>query len=141
MPRSPVTGEAPLEPRYLPNATVVRNVTLGTLTNEIHVDAMIDTGSTFCVVPPIFARALRFDHANRLHRRPVNVVGSQVQMDMHRLEYVKVGSAKAYGVIFGVHNAFPDSRVMLVGLTLIRQFNTLTFDFGENRVLFRSRDS
>ena len=137
MPRSPVPGGAPLEPRYLPNATVVRNVTLGTLTNEIHVDAMIDTGSTFCVVPTIFARALGFNPTNRLHRRPVYVVGRQVQMDMHRLEYVKVGSAKAYGVIFGAHDTFPGSRKMLVGLTFIRQFNTFTFDFDQERVLFR----
>jgi hypothetical protein len=37
---------------------VVQNVTLGTLTDEIHLDAVIDTGSTLCVVPPIFARQL-----------------------------------------------------------------------------------
>jgi hypothetical protein len=40
---------------------VVQNVTLGTLTDEIHLDAVIDTGSTLCVVPPIFARQLGFD--------------------------------------------------------------------------------
>jgi hypothetical protein len=37
---------------------VVQNITLGTLTDEIHLDAVIDTGSTLCVVPPIFARQL-----------------------------------------------------------------------------------
>ena len=58
-------------------------------------------------------------------------------MDMHRLEYVKVGSAKAYGVMFGVHDTFPDSKAVLVGLTFIRQFNTLTFDFDQKRVLLR----
>ncbi len=61
-------------------------------------------------------------------------------MDMHRLEYVKVGSARAYSVTFGVHEAFPKSRIVLVGLTFIRQFRT-TFDFDENRVLFRTGGS
>ena len=61
-------------------------------------------------------------------------------MDMHRLEYVKLGTAKAYSVVFGAHDTFPGTRNMLVGLTFIRQFRT-TFDFDEKRVLFRSRNS
>jgi hypothetical protein len=67
------------------------------------------------------------------------VVGSQVEMDMHRLEYVKVGSAKAYSVLFGAHDTFPNTRMMLVGLTFINKFTTTTLDFDEKRVLFRSR--
>lgn len=66
------------------------------------------------------------------------MVGSYVQMDMHRLEWVRVGSAKAYSVIFGVHDTFPNSRDMLVGLTFMGKFRSVTFDFDEGRVLFRS---
>jgi predicted aspartyl protease len=140
--RSPVPGEAPFALRYLPNGTIVHNVTLGTMTDEMHVDAMIDTGATLCVVPRNIARALGFTSGNRLRQQLVDAVGGQVQMDIHRLEYVRVGSAKAYSVLFGVYNTFPSSRLTsrmtLVGLTFIRQFRT-TFDFEENRVLFRAR--
>jgi predicted aspartyl protease len=119
---------------------VVQNVTLGTLTDEIHLDAVIDTGSTLCVVPPIFARQLGFDPSNRLDGGPVRVIGGgTVQMDRHRLEWVRVGSAMAYDVDIGVQNTFAGSRQMLVGLTFIKQFRT-TFDFDEGRVLFRARN-
>jgi predicted aspartyl protease len=118
---------------------VVQNVTLGTLTDEIHLDAVIDTGSTLCVVPPIFARQLGFNSSNRLEGGLVRVIGGgTVQMDRHRLERVRVGSAMAYDVDIGVQNTFAGSRQMLVGLTFIKQFRT-TFDFDEGRVLFRAR--
>jgi predicted aspartyl protease len=118
---------------------VVQNVTLGTLTDEIHLDAVIDTGSTLCVVPPIFARQLGFNSSNRLEGGLVRVIGGgTVQMDKHRLERVRVGSAMAYDVEIGVQNTFAGSRQMLVGLTFIKQFRT-TFDFDEGRVLFRTR--
>jgi predicted aspartyl protease len=119
---------------------VVQNVTLGTLTDEIHLDAVIDTGSTLCVVPPIFARQLGFNSSNRLEGGLVRVIGGgTVQMDKHRLERVRVGSAMAYDVEIGVQNTFAGSRQMLVGLTFIKQFRT-TFDFDEGRVLFRARN-
>jgi predicted aspartyl protease len=135
--RSPVPGEAPLLSRVRTMA-VVQNVTLGTLTDEIHLDAVIDTGSTLCVVP-IFARQLGFNSSNRLEGGLVRVIGGgTVQMDKHRLERVRVGSAMAYDVEIGVQNTFAGSRQMLVGLTFIKQFRT-TFDFDEGRVLFRTR--
>jgi predicted aspartyl protease len=136
--RSPVPGEAPLLSRVRTMA-VIQNVTLGTLTDEIHLDAVIDTGSTLCVVPPIFARQLGFNSSNRLEGGLVRVIGGgTVQMDKHRLERVRVGSAMAYDVEIGVQNTFAGSRQMLVGLTFIKQFRT-TFDFDEGRVLFRAR--
>jgi predicted aspartyl protease len=120
---------------------VVQNVPLGTLTDEIHLDAVIDTGSTLCVVPPIFARQLGFDSSNRLEGGLVRVIGGgTVQMDKHRLERVRVGSSMAYDVEIGVQNTFAGSRQMLVGLTFIKQFRT-TFDFDEGRVLFRARNA
>ena len=137
MRRSPVPGEAPLLSRVRTMA-VVQNVTLGTLTDEIHLDAVIDTGSTLCVVP-IFARQLGFNSSNRLEGGLVRVIGGgTVQMDKHRLERVRVGSAMAYDVEIGVQNTFAGSRQMLVGLTFIKQFRT-TLDFDEGRVLFRAR--
>ena len=89
---------------------VVRNVVISTFSDEIHVDAVIDTGSTLCVVPPIFARRLGFEYSNRLDGGPVNVIGGgSVQMDVHRLEWVRVGSAKAYDVKMGVQKTFAGS--------------------------------
>lgn len=121
------------------NVAIVRNVALGLLTRELHLDAMVDTGATWCVVPPSIARTLGFNTDNRIAAEKVNVVGGQIMMDLHRLEYLKVGSAKAHLVTFGVCNMGP-SRLMLVGLSFIRQFMT-TFDFQNNRILFRSRKS
>lgn len=66
MRRSRGTGEAPLVSRVRA-MTVVQNVTLGTLTGEIHLDAVIDTGSTLCVVPPIFACQPRVRRVRSLH--------------------------------------------------------------------------
>jgi predicted aspartyl protease len=120
---------------------VVRNVVLSTFSDEIHVDAVIDTGSTLCVVPPIFARQLGFEYSNRLEGGPVKVIGGgSVQMDIHRLEWVRVGSDKAYDVKMGVQKTFagPGARLMLVGLTFIKQFRTI-FDFDGSRVVFRSK--
>lgn len=120
---------------------VVENVALGTLADEIHLDAVIDTGATLCVVPPVFAHALGFDHDNRLGGGPVNVIGGgTVEMNVHNLEWVRVGSAKAYDVRIGVQKTFagPGARKMLVGLSFIKQFRTV-FDFEQNRVLFRAR--
>jgi predicted aspartyl protease len=116
---------------------IVNNITLATMTSEIHVDALIDTGATMCVVPPNIARALGFEPRDRLRQRDVHVVGDQVKMDMHRLEYMKVGSAKAYNVSSGVYSTFAEPRTTLVGLTFMQKFTTITFDFAEKRVAFR----
>ncbi len=69
MPRSPVPGEAPLDRRALRRMVVVQNVALGTLSDEIHLDAVIDTGAAVCVVPPVFAHALGSHYGNRLEGR------------------------------------------------------------------------
>jgi hypothetical protein len=120
---------------------VVQNVALGTFSSAIHVDAVIDTGSTLCIVPPIFARLLEFNSSNRLESGPLSVIGGgSVEMDVHRLEWVRVGSARAFDVRMGVANTFAGagSRKILVGLTFIKQFRTI-FDFDRGRVVFRSR--
>ena len=111
MPRSPVPGEAPLDPVGVSKIALVRNVTLGTLTNEQHMDAMIDTGSTYCIVAPSIARALGFHSSDRIGEEPTHhTIGGRVLMDLYRLEYLKVGSAKAYRVTFGVHTTVPGTR-------------------------------
>jgi len=117
---------------------MVRNATLGTLANEQHLDALIDTGATYCIVPPSTARALGFHSGDRIRAETISVIGGQVEMDLHMLAYLKVGSAKAYRVMFGVYNAVPGARYILVGLSFIKQFRT-TLNFDEGRVLFRSR--
>jgi len=61
-------------------------------------------------------------------------------MDGHRLEYLKVGSAKAWSVMISVYNTVPGTRYMLVGLSFISKFR-ITFDFDERRVLFCSRNA
>jgi predicted aspartyl protease len=136
--RSPVPGEAPLDPRARKIA-LVRNATLGTLTTEHHLDALIDTGATYCIIPPSTARVLGFNSSNRVGRERVTTVGGQIEMDMHWLEHLKVGSARAYRVQFGVYNTVPSARFIFVGLTFMKRFRT-TFDFDEGRVLFRARN-
>ena len=137
MRRSPVPGEATPVSHKDHGGGPERY--LGTLTDEIHLDAVIDTGSTLCVVPLIFARQLGFDSSNRLEGGLVRVIGGgTVQMDKHRLERVRVGSAMAYDVEIGVQNTFRGVQAMLVGLTFIKHFRT-TFDFDEGHVLFRAR--
>lgn len=122
----------------MPNGgPIVNNITLATMTSEIHVDALIDTGASMCVVPPSISDALGFEPRNRLRQRRVNVVGGQVNMDMHRLEDMKVGSAKAYNVVFGVYSTFSEPRITLVGLTFMEKFATVTLDFAEKHVVFR----
>jgi hypothetical protein len=61
-------------------------------------------------------------------------------MDMHRPEYLQVGSAKVRDVIFGVQSTGRTTRYMLVGLTFIGKFRTI-FDLDGCRVLFRSRNT
>ncbi len=117
---------------------VVRNVAIGTFSGSINVDAVIDTGSTLCIVPPFIAGLLDFNSGNRLQSGPLGVIGGgTVQMDVHRLEWVRVGGARAFDVKMGVAKTFagPGARQILVGLTFISQFRT-TFDFGEARVVF-----
>ncbi len=132
----PAPGEALIETRAGSNV-LIRKVTLGVMHGEQKLDAILDTGATLCVVPPVVASLLGFNTSNRLKQWKVNVVGGHVRMDIHRLEYVQVGTAMVYGVTFGVANA-GHSRFMLLGLPFIQQYNT-TVDFDRARVLFRSR--
>jgi predicted aspartyl protease len=109
------------------------------LTSELHLDALIDTGATYCIIPPSTARVLGFNSGNRVGRERVTTVGGQIEMEMHWLEHLKVGSAQAYRVQFGVYNTLPGARFIIVGLTFMKRFRTI-FDFDEGRVLFRARN-
>lgn len=118
---------------------MVQNVALGTLSDEIHVDAVVDTGATVCILPRAFARQLGFNPGNRLGGGPIRVIGGgTVQIDEHRLESVRVGSATAYGVEIGVCTTFAGSRYMLLGINFLKKFATTTVDFERRVVRMRT---
>jgi len=137
---APVPGEAEIDRRPTArNVVLLRNIRLGTITNERRVDALLDTGATYCVVPASVAFSLGFNERNRLGKQAVDVVGGRVEMDLHKLEYVRAGTAQVYRVSFCVGDLGPASRFMLLGLSFVENFTT-TLDFDRGRVLFRSRE-
>lgn len=119
---------------------VIRNVTLSTKSDKLHVDAILDTGSTHCVVPPNIAKLLGFHKGNRLGVQRTNVVGGGKRLlDRHCLEHVKVGTARVHRVSFLEAEFGSDFRFfMLLGLSFISKF-MITVNLDENLVLFRSR--
>ena len=134
---APVPGEAKLEPGRRTLA-VVQNVTLGVMTGEQRIDAVYDTGATYCVVPRRTARRLGFTEENRLRSVSTSVVGGDERMDLHTMEFVKAGTAMAYRVDFLVGEIKHLNRpVMLLGLSFMRNFTTTTLDLEGGRVLFR----
>ncbi len=137
---APVPGEAEIDRGPTArNVVLLRNVRLGTITNERRVDALLDTGATYCVVPSSIALSLGFNEGNRLGKQMMNVVGGRVEMDLHKLEYVRTGTAQVYRVSFCVGNLGPAFRFMLLGLSFVEHFTT-TLDFDRKRVLFRRRE-
>lgn len=137
---APVPGEAEIDRSPTArNVVLLRNVRLGTVEGERRVDALLDTGATYCVVPASVASALGFDEGNRLGKQALNVVGGRVEMDLHKLEYVRVGTAQVYRVSFCVGDLGPAFRFMLLGLSFVEHFTT-TLDFDRRRVLFRPRE-
>ena len=102
-------------------------------------DALLDTGATYCVVPASVAFSLGFNEENRLGKQTVNVVGGRLDMDLHKPDYVRAGTAQVYRVSFCVGDLGPASRFMLLGLSFVEHFTT-TLDFDRWRVLFRGRE-
>ncbi len=121
------------------SVVLLRNVRVGTVNTELRLDAVLDTGATYCVVPVAVASALGFHEGNRLGHVPLNVVGGRVQMDLHGFEYLRAGTAQAYHVSFCAGDLGPMSRFMLLGLSFVEHFTT-TLDFDRRRVLFRARE-
>ncbi|CAA9464999.1 MAG: hypothetical protein AVDCRST_MAG58-3342 [uncultured Rubrobacteraceae bacterium] len=120
---------------------MVRKVALGVIGGEQYVDALVDTGSTYCIVPRRMARLLGFDKGNRLGTKRVSVVGGWRTMDRHRLERIRVGTARVHGVPILVDQMGAGfNPVMLLGLAFLQRFN-VTVDFDRNEVLFRARKS
>lgn len=138
---APVPGEAEIDRGPTArNVVLLRNVRLrGTAEGERRLDALLDTGATYCIVPASVAFALGFDEGNRLGRRAVNVVGGRLEMDLHELEYVRAGTAQVYRVSFCVGDLGPAFRFMLLGLSFVEHFTT-TLDFDRRRVLFWARE-
>lgn len=119
---------------------IIRKVTLSTVSEKIHVDAILDTGATHCIVQPNVAKLLGLHGSNRLGVQRYNVVGGGKRFsDRHCLEHVKVGTARAHRVSVLVEDFGPEYRFfILLGLSFIRKF-MLTVNLDENLVVFRSR--
>ena len=76
---APVPGEADIDRGPTArNVVLLRNIRLGSITNERRVDALLDTGATYCVVPASVAFLLGFNEGNRLGKQAVNVVGGRI---------------------------------------------------------------
>jgi hypothetical protein len=86
------------------------------------------------VIPEFIARQLSLRPSERLGAE--RVLGYSATMDRHRLEYVSVGTAQAYGVNILVGEAV--LGLLLLGMSFIAKFNT-TLDLDEERVVFRLR--
>jgi predicted aspartyl protease len=85
------------------------------------------------------ANLLGFNKGNRLGTRQVSVVGGWRKMDRHRLERIRVGTARVHGVPILVDQMGAGfSPVMLLGLAFLQKFN-ITIDFDRNQILFRAR--
>ena len=118
---------------------LVRKVALGVMGGEQYVDALVDTGSTYCVVPRRMARLLGFNKDNRLGTTRVSVVGGWRRMDRHRLERIRVGTARVHSVPILVDQMGAGFEpIMLLGLAFLQRFN-VTIDFDRNEILFPSR--
>ncbi len=89
---------------------------------------------------PYVANLLGFHEGNRLGVQKYNVVGGGTRKsDQHRLEHMRVGTAKAHRISFIVEDFGPEFRFfILLGLSFIRKFATTTVNLDANWVLFRS---
>ena len=105
---------------------------------EIRVEAVLDTGSTYRVISRPRAARLGLASENRLRADRVRGAGGVIAMDRHRIEYVQAGTARAYDVDLLVGDVPP--RLMLLGMSFIERFQT-TLDLEAMRVLFRPRRS
>jgi predicted aspartyl protease len=119
---------------------MIRNIAVGTGTKQLHLDAILDTGATDCVVSPYVAKLLGFHKGNRLGVQRTHVVGGgQILLNRHRLEYVRVGTAKAYNVRLLVAELSPTYKfALLIGLSFIKQFTSTTVNFDTSTAFFRS---
>jgi predicted aspartyl protease len=143
--RPPVPGEAPIDSKLKPRGgasggVVLRNAALVSLTAQVNADAMLDTGSAACIVPPSVGTALGYNDGNRIGVKNFQVVGGAVvPMNVHRLRSLRVGTAEAYNVLIAVAHTGPALRFVLIGLSFIEKFGTTTVDLEGDRVLFRAK--
>ena len=101
---------------------------------------MLDTGAAVCIVPPSVGAALGCNSGNNsIGTQNFHVVGGAlVPMNVHRLQSMRVGTAEAYNVLIAVGNPGPALRLVLLGLSFMGRFGTITVDLKGNRVLFRA---
>ncbi len=141
---SPIPGKVGIDPAAAADSdpiVLVRKVALGVMGGEQYVDALVDTGSTYCVVTRRMASLLGFNKDNRLGTKRVSVVGGWRTMDRHRLQRIRVGTARVHSVPILVDQMGAGfSSAMLLGLAFLQRFN-VTIDFDRNEILFRTRKS
>ena len=96
---SPIPGKVSIDSEAAAGSVLlVRKVALGVMGGEQYVDALVDTGSTYCIVPRRMANLLGFNKGNRLGTKRVSVVGGWRTMDRHRVERIRVGTARVHSV-------------------------------------------
>jgi predicted aspartyl protease len=129
---SPIPGKVGIDPAATAeSALLVRKVALGVMGGEQYADALVDTGSTYCIVPRRMARLLGFNKGNRLGTKRVSVVGGYRTMDRHLVERIRVPIlVDQMGAGF--------EPAMLLGLAFLQKCN-VTIDFDRNEILFRTR--
>ncbi len=137
---SPIPGRVGIDPdASAESVLLVRRVALGVIGGEQYVDALVDTGSTYCIVPRRAARLLGFNKDNRLGTTRVSVVGGWRRMDRHHVERIRVGTARVHSVPILVDEMGAGfNPVMLLGLAFLQKFN-VTIDFDRDEILLRSR--
>lgn len=106
------------------NAVLLRYVRLDNILGKRHVDALLDTGATFCAVSTSVAFSLGFNEGNRLSKQMVHVVGGRMEIDSHKLEYVRASTVSICRVSFCVGDLDPASRFMLFGLSFVDHITT-----------------
>ncbi|MBA2691662.1 MAG: retroviral-like aspartic protease family protein [Rubrobacter sp.] len=137
MARSPVPGEAEFR-RVFGGLLAVSGIYL-TVHKETRADAILDTGSTFCVISQDIADRLGLTEDDRRGTQRNMIVGGRITlMNRYRLDSIQAGSARAYYVDLLVGDALP--QFILLGMSFIAKFTT-TLDLDEKRVVFRTRTS
>ena len=107
--------------------------------DDVYLDAVLDTGANYCMVPESHATLLGFHSGNRLGVERVNAVGGgKLVLNRHSLERVRVGDAQAPHVQFLVGSIGPDwSLYALLGMSFLERFASTTVDLVGGRVVFR----
>ncbi len=117
MARSPVPGEAKIG-RAFGNLLVAYDVIFYANEQNTRADAILDTGSTFCVISQDIADRLDLRKEDRRGTQRNMIVGGRIAlMDRHRLSSIRIGTARAYDVDclvgYGLPRTLREPRIVL----------------------------